>query len=84
MGKTHHSCKFLGHSRPNGFERPKNLNSISVFTTHFPKVARKENDQSQTKFNSKNTLIMENNGLQKMLKYLNTAIFPEISSTCDR
>ena len=32
VGKTHHSCKFLGHSRPNGLSWPKNLHSRWVFS----------------------------------------------------
>ena len=33
VGKTHHSCKFLGHSRPNGLSWPKNLHSLWVFSS---------------------------------------------------
>ena len=33
VGKTHYSCKFLGHSRPNGLSWPKNLHSRWVFSS---------------------------------------------------
>ena len=33
VGKTHHSCKFLGHSRINGLSWPKKLHSLWVFSS---------------------------------------------------
>ena len=43
VGKTHHSCKFLGHSRPNGLSWPKNLHSLWVFSSLiFPRSRSRE------------------------------------------
>jgi len=43
VGKSHHSCKFLGHSRPDGLSWPKNLHSLWVFSSLiFPRSRSRE------------------------------------------